>query len=673
MAFTKSKDRPARRLSRTERKRIEKAALATIERPPVDDPARRAELEADPARWLMHYLGEVFPLPFGEVHRQIIAAAVRTIREGSGLAVAAPRGTGKSSILWGVALWAVLSGACRFPVVAGWSHSAARRMLRKWIAALATNTRLAADYPETCVPFTLSTHSNRLRGLKWKDVGTRIGADVRTADGLIVLPDSQGALGAVSISGNVRGLHAGLPDGSTIRPDVLFLDDPQDKLTAESPQLARKAMDRITSDMFSISGPDKRLAVMAATTVIGKDDVAERLLKHPDFEPIRVPQITRWPDGFTDRASPARRLWDEWNAERVEGLADRDGGARARKFYDEHKAEMLAGMTTSWDERFDRDRGDPDSMFAAMWDFYRIGEAAFMSERQNTPTKPESSTYELTPTIIAAKVYPGRRRCEVPADARILVAATDVNHYGLHSAVLAFSNDQTASVVWYGRFDRNGAGIIQRDTPEQQAKRQAFEALVQHGEQIARLPLVQDGRAVRPQLWLVDGGYMPDAVRRFIEGPARTIGVPAGMFRGFSATAYRPTGKNVIGLPREQCHFAESPVAGRFVAGNADYWREVMQRSFLGTPGAPGSISLYDGEVHAEIAEHIAREKLVEKLQGQYGPVWRWAIAPGWHDYGDALVMCYVAGAWQGIGTTTPAPQRRRPVARKPIMRWATL
>ena len=60
------------------------------------------------------------------------------------------------------------------------------------------------------------------------------------------------------------------------------------------------------------------------------------------------------------------------------------------------------------------------------------------------------------------------------------------------------------------------------------------------------------------------------------------------------------------------------------------------------------------------------REKIpvaeYEKLQGQFGPVWRWHTAPGWHDYGDAVTMAYVGAAWGGIGTTgaAPAPKRRR-------------
>ena len=97
---------------------------------------------------------------------------------------------------------------------------------------------------------------------------------------------------------------------------------------------------------------------------------------------------------------------------------------------------------------------------------------------------------------------------------------------------------------------------------------------------------------------------------------------------------------------------------GRGLAYNADYWREISQRGWLGSVGAPGTCSIYAGH-HRDFAEQCSREKLVEKLEGKAGMYWRWNSAPGKHDYGDALTMAYVAAAWQGIGTSGP-PKRRR-------------
>jgi hypothetical protein len=222
-----------------------------------------------------------------------------------------------------------------------------------------------------------------------------------------------------------------------------------------------------------------------------------------------------------------------------------------------------------------------------------------------------------------------------------------------------FSNDQTGSIPWYGRFDNQGRGIIPKDIPEGEAKRILFEALVAHGKELAGMVITRDGIKAQVGLWVIDGGYMGDVVRRFLETAGRTIGIPCCMARGFSNDKYRPYGKNVIGKPKEQTHQTTSDVVGRFVAFNADYWREVAQRGWLATPGAPGSLSLYEGR-HIEFAEQVCREKLLEKLQGQFGPVWRWVTAPGWHDYGDAVTMCYVGAVWLNVGTQGPSVVNQR-------------
>jgi DNA gyrase/topoisomerase IV subunit B len=62
-------------------------------------------------------------------------------------------------------------------------------------------------------------------------------------------------------------------------------------------------------------------------------------------------------------------------------------------------------------------------------------------------------------------------------------------------------NDQTAAVLWYGRYDCGGRGIVAPNEPEAEAKRAMFEALVTHGLQIRDL-------RNRPALWLIDAGYM---------------------------------------------------------------------------------------------------------------------------------------------------------------------
>jgi len=73
-----------------------------------------------------------------------------------------------------------------------------------------------------------------------------------------------------------------------------------------------------------------------------------------------------------------------------------------------------------------------------------------------------------------------------------------------------------------------------------------------------------------------------------------------------------------------------------------------MQRAWLDMIGSPGSINLPKGN-HIEFAEHIIRERLIDKVVTSTVTVRIFAEMPGWHDYSDALTYCYVAAAWLGI------------------------
>lgn len=638
---------------RNEQRRERRKAACLIERPTVADPDRRARLERDPAAWLRWYLAAAFPLPFGAVHKDMIRAAVRAIKTGAGMACAAPRGTGKTTVLSGVALWAVLSGACRFPVVAGWSHTAARRMLRKWLDALSDNERLAADYPTACAPFRHSQHANRLRGLAWADTQEPIGADVQQMTGTICLPDSAGALGAISISGNTRGLSVGLPDGSALRPDVLLLDDPQNKPTAEGPNLTRKVIEKIETDLFNLSGPDARLAVMAAVTIIAEADVATHFLEHADFEAVRVGQVTQWPTGWEDGKSAVRALWDEWNAVRLAGLRDHDGGLAARKYYRTHKGELTAGMAVSWPARFDRKRKDPDALFAAMLDFYRLGERAFMAERQNAPLKSaEASIFELPQSLVAKKTN-GLARRVAPDGAAYLVGMADINADAARWALAAASNTAALSILDYGAYPGGRDLLMPPGQSEAVALMRGLSGL---DELLRSLSIMRGPDRMPVDIMLLDVGYSMAACFDWLNGPARTSPIPWMASRGWGARMYRPS-RSTVGLPGEEWHAAQWAGKGRVISHNADYWRHRQQKAWLLPVGAPDSISFFGepADRHELFADGVVCERLVAYAETNAGTLYKWNMTPGMrNDWGDVATGLFVAASRLGVTATGP-------------------
>jgi hypothetical protein len=231
--------------------------------PPATVRAVRTRMEKDPEKWLRYYIAERFPLPFGKGHRRIIKSATRAMQRETSITVAAPRGEGKTSILWGMALYWTLTGRVRFPVVIGWTAEAGRELFDQWLDELALNERLREAYPCVCEPFAESTSGLRLRSLN-RDVDTLqlVGADVEKGKGVITLPDTmevdgrgrvirrlpQAAMAGRSINGSVKGMNLRLLDGENIRPDIALLDDPQDVEAATSAAAVASVKKKLTSE-----------------------------------------------------------------------------------------------------------------------------------------------------------------------------------------------------------------------------------------------------------------------------------------------------------------------------------------------------------------------------------------------------------------------------------------
>lgn len=593
----------------------------------------------DAEAWLLAYLPNAFPLPFGQVHREIIKAVSYAIESGGNVAIAAPRGTGKSTLVNGLVLWALMTGRTAFPVVLPWDDRAKRRALRFWAGELCFNARLNRDYNDITEPFVKSRGiANRLTALHKDDKST--GARLGITEGIIILPDGKGAIGSATINGNPRGLNYATIDGRIIRPSLCIIDDPQDRETAKSKLRIADTIETINADVAGMAGPDARMSMVMSCTVIERGDVADHYLSHPDWKSIRVGQVITWPTGFDEKGSQSRELWDAWNVERQTGEQDQDGGEAALSFYNQHKDRLTQGMEVSWLERYDRKRNQPDAYFAAMYDYYAMGEDAFAAERQNEPIKQGVTIYTLTPEIIASR-RTDRPAGSVPEWSKLRIAATDINpSYGLTYSLCSFGADQTAAVLAYGVETMNIPG----GATNAEFERRTYEYLIAHGRKLAAIPC-------KPDYWLIDaGGAAFDIVHRFcVESVAlcKIIAIPA---TGRGAKNYRPYGKSVLGRPREACHCAVDTRNRKWIAFNADYWREQAQKAWTGSPGAPGSCSLPQG-VHRDFAEQICREQLQGKAEIAGQMTWVWNTAPGPHDYGDCMTMCFVGAAFHGIGT----------------------
>jgi len=266
----------------SERMHARTARHSLVEWRECENPARRKRLEADRPAWLRHYFPAVFSRPFESPHLTIIEGSTEAITTGGRFAVAAERGIGKSVIEWGLALTDVFTNASEFPAYVPWQASAVKRAFRFWKTALCFNPLLLADYPEFCAPFALSRGvAQRLAGTVWQggpNDGKPTGAALAVTDGMIILPDSRGAIGSATINGNPRGLNHPTADGRVMRPTSAILDDVQDRDVAKSERMVQDTIAIIDGDVAGMGEAGKKLPMLMTGNCIATGDVMAHYL-----------------------------------------------------------------------------------------------------------------------------------------------------------------------------------------------------------------------------------------------------------------------------------------------------------------------------------------------------------------------------------------------------------
>ena len=656
------------------RKQDQRDRERAIPRRQCADPKRRSRLERNVPQWLRFYMGErTFPAPWADSHIQIIENAEHAAMTGTGTAVAAPRGDGKTTIYRGVSINLLARRIIRFPVLAGWIKGQADEAFMRWLQMLAESPVFAADYPEITQPFEVSTHNLALRGLTWDDTGERIGAAVRTMHKVIVLPDSIGAIAARSVQGDAKGLNVTLPDGTILRPDFLLLDDAQDAGAADKPTQVSRTIDNIENVFMGLAGPQKRLTTAVTCTVECDGDVSCHFLARPGWKTLRVPRIVTWPGGAsggewkTKEGDSQRAMWDEWRR-----LCIEHGQKAARRYYRKHRKDMVVGMAVSWRHRFDKER-DVDCYDAAMWDYYDKGPDVFARGQQNQPIdKLAEAQVRVTPDAIVKRAI-GPARGTIPEGSIHVVAGADINP-GLSGrlgaritwAAAAFQMHQSECIIAYGihRLD-----MPKDPTPSQQV------TCVYGG--LNHLRVMLGGIGVEAIVYDARGWYDKGVTRgqalRYatIPLPSSTcIAIPA---EGWPHQAYRPTHKTAI-RAFEGCHMARDRVEQQVVswlAWDSDWFNLQQLRAWLAAPGAPGSCILYAGHHDGEFLNQITTRAFVGMVQKHSGPVYDWARQPGNDDYGDCLAMCRVGAAYYGIGTGGQVARKKYVETRKcKVRRW---
>ncbi len=656
------------------------------------DPQRRARAERDFRFFCEQYFPQTFHLPWSPDHLKVIAKIEQAVLEGGLFAMAMPRGSGKTSLCETACLWALVYGHREFVALIGSDEEHAAGMLESIKVELETSDLLEQDFAEVVGPIrALEGIHQRAMGQLYQGKQTHIGWTARE----IVLPtlpalewldnrppaSNGGIIKVAGITGRIRGMKHKRVDGSSIRPALVLIDDPQTDESARSPSQCATRERILAGAILGLAGPGRKIAGLMTLTVVRPDDLADRILdreKHPQWQGERTKMVYTWP------ANEA--LWTRYAELWRAGMQADRGIAEATEFYRVHRDAMDDGAVIAWPERH-----HPDELSAVQHAVnlkLDRGEAAFWAEYQNEPLPEEQADDELlTAEEIMAKVS-GQGRGEVPLGATHLTMFIDVQAKALYWLVAAWESDFTGYVVEYGTEpDQRAEYFTLRDirrTLATAAPRAGLEGAVYAGlERLTEATLGRewrrdDGAIVRVDRCLIDAnwGQSSDVVYRFCrQNKFAGVVMPAhGRYVGASSIPfadYKRKHGDRVGL-NWRIPVVTGRRAVRHVLFDTNYWKSFVHARLAVTMGDPGCLSLFGRkpEAHRLLADHMASEYRV-KTEGRGRTVDEWKLRVDGLDnhWLDCLVGCAVAASIQGAappGLDRPGSTRpRKPYAER--------
>lgn len=645
--------------------------------PKVGNPKRKAKASRSFKRFCDSYLPETFKLKWSPDHLRVIERIETAVLEGGLFAMAMPRGSGKSSLCEAACLWATLYGHREFVCLIGSDEGHADGMLDSIRVELEGNDLLEEDFPEVCYPVRrLEGIANRCRGQLLDGERTRISWTSRE----LVYPTVPGSVasGAVirtaGITGRIRGMKFKRPDGRSVRPSLVVVDDPQTDESARSPSQCASREAVLSGAILNLAGPGVKISGVMPCTVIRPGDMADRILDrsiHPEWHGERTKLVYAWPSN--------EALWRRYAELRSDDLREGGDGKPATEFYRRNRTEMDEGGRVAWPERH-----DPSELSAIQhaWNLRLRDEGAFFAEYQNEPTV--SATVEragLTPSALASRLNK-LPRAEAAPNVVHLTAAVDVQQDLLYWLVCGWESDFTGYVIDYGAWpEQHRTHFTLKDarpTLTAVGPGGGLEAAIHAGlDAVAERTVGREwpGSAgpLRVGRMLIDANWAAstDTVYRWCrETPLAAVCGPAhGRYVGASSKpltdATRKPGER-IGLG-----WRHSPPKGRsvrYTAFDGNLWKSFVAERLALPPGARGGLTLFgeDAGTHRLLAEHLTAEYRV-RTEGRGRVVDEWKLRPERPDnhWWDCLVMAAVAASFLGLAPLGSGEAAKAKPARK--------
>lgn len=645
--------------------------------PKVVNQRRRSKCRLDLRLFCETYFPAVFRLAWSRDHLRVIAKMQSAVLTGGLSAFAMPRGSGKTTLARIAAIWAIVYGHRRWVCIIGATDDAACRLLSASKKDLLRNEILGSDFPAATYPIRqMGGEPAKCRNQHLDGIKTAI---EWTAD-RIVFPSiakspSKGSLITVcGITGDIRGQVYSTEDGEVIRPDLVFLDDPQTKESAGSPKQNQDRIDILNGDILGLAGPDVAISGLMACTVIKPLDMAHRTLDTKESSEWRG-EITKLVYAF-----PANvELWAKYFEIREADLNGGGDGSLATAFYRENQVAMDDGSDVAWPERF------PPSLASAI-EFAMVlrhrSPGVFAAEYQNDPIDETIDTGLLDRDGIANKQN-GYERGLIPNDAAHLTAFIDVQGKLLWWAIVAWRPDFTGYVVDYGAWpaqrrqyytladavptiaDQCGGGL----------EAQTFSALGKLTDIICgREWPVDGGGTMKLGRCLVDANWgesTPTVYSFCRQSPFASILLPTHG-RGVKASTspimlWPQQAGEQVGLNWRIRRTTKKHAPIRHGVYDTNFWKSFLHARLFVPMGGSGCVSLFkaDPSAHRMIADHLHAEYPVP-VESLGRKVSEWQQRPNHPDNHlfDCLVGCCVGGSICGAALPSDKSDQSRPKVR---------
>lgn len=629
--------------------------------PPIANKRRRKRCAESLKAFCETYFPSIFYMTWSVDHLRVIQKLEIAVRKGGLFAVAMPRGSGKTSLCKAACLWAALYGYRRFIVLVGPTEQHAELLLHDLRVQLESNELLVADFPEVCYPIrALDGITHRCRGQLFEGQRTHI----EWRSNKLVLPTITGsqASGTVimvaGLTGQIRGMTHQRPDGSTARPDLVLIDDPQTDESARSPSQCAQREAIISGAVLGLAGPGRKIACLLSCTVMCAGDLADTLLdrdKHPEWQGERLRMVYSLPKNM-ERWYTYNELWKA-------SLKERGDISLATEFYRNHQAEMDEGAVVAWPERYEED--EISAIQHAMNILFR-DEAAFYAEYQNDPLIPHVSDGSGLDVDQLVQRLSKLKRSITPAQCGHLTAFIDVHQDILYWLVVAWQDDATSYIIDYGTWPKQPRGHFTLANASRRLSRLypslSIEAALYAGlrdlcaEILAKPYLTDTEEERRVDRCLIDAnwGQATDIVYRFCrESDFSHIILPShGRFVGASSrplSEYHRRRGDRVGF---NWRITATPTKKvRAVQFDTNYWKTWVAARLKAPVGERGCMVMFgdDPEQHRLIAEHFTAEyPVLTEARGRRVEEWR--LIPGRDNHWwDCLVGCAVAASINGV------------------------